>query len=130
MAKILFIAFGGALGALLRYFISGIPYKFTDTVFPVGTMVVNLLGAFLIGFLWAFFERVIIPVNYSSFIFIGIVGAFTTFSTFCLETMNLFRDGEVKLALLNIFLSNLFGIFLVLVGFISAKYVLIFLKGR
>jgi len=110
------VAVGGCVGALLRYWISGLTYRFVDGGFPWGTLVVNLLGCFLIGFLWVIFERTIFPPNARDFLFIGLLGALTTFSTFGFETVNLLRDGEFVLALGNILLNNLLGIGLVLTG--------------
>ena len=130
MLKLLFIAIGGAIGALFRYAISGMTYRYLDNVFPWGTLVVNLIGSFIIGFLWGLSEKTIIPSNFRSFVFIGIIGSFTTFSTYSLETFNLFRNGEIKLALTNILINNILGIALVLFGFITSKYLIIFIGRR
>jgi len=85
---------------------------------------VNLAGSFLIGLLWGFFEYEDMSPNARNFIFIGILGGFTTFSTFALENMHLFRDGEIKLAFANILASNIFGILLVFAGFFISKYII------
>jgi len=130
MLRFLFIAIGGAMGALLRYAISGMTYKYLDGVFPWGTLSVNLIGAFAIGFLWGLSEKIIISPDFRSFVFIGIIGSFTTFSTYSLETFNLFRDGEIKLALSNILISNILSIALVLVGFMTSRYLLNLLGER
>jgi CrcB protein len=121
MTKFILLAAGGAIGTILRYSISGFTYRFFNGVFPWGTLAVNLTGSFIIGLLWGLFEIENISSNVRNFIFIGILGGFTTFSTFTLESLNLFRDGEVKLALANILASNLIGIFLVFLGFIIAR---------
>jgi len=128
--RLLFIAIGGAMGAILRHAISGMTYKYLDGVFPWGTLSVNLIGAFAIGFLWGLSEKIIISPDFRSFVFIGIIGSFTTFSTYSLETFNLFRDSEIKLALSNILISNILGIVLVLVGFVTSRYLLNLLDGR
>jgi len=117
----LFIAVGGAAGAVLRYVISGWSYRLLGTGFPWGTFVVNILGSFLIGFLWQLFEYVPISSNMRSLIFIGGLGAFTTFSTFAFESLNLFRDGQITLGLANIVLMDLFGILLGLLGIILGR---------
>lgn len=83
---------------------------------------VNLVGSFLIGLLWALSERVIMPPHLRTFLFIGVLGAFTTFSTYSLETAHLLREGEFGLALWNLMLSNGLGIILVLVGFTASRY--------
>ena len=113
MTKFIILAAGGAIGTILRYSISGFTYRFFSGVFPWGTLAVNLTGSLIIGFLWGLFEIENISSNVRNFIFIGILGGFTTFSTFALESLNLFRDGEVKLALTNILASNILGIVLV-----------------
>lgn len=122
MLKFLIIAGGGAVGALLRYIVSGIAYKYSYVFFPFGTLAVNLIGSFSIGFLWEISERIFIAPDIRLFLFIGVIGAFTTFSTYGLETFNLFRDGEIKFAILNILISNILGIALVFIGFITSKF--------
>lgn len=124
MSKLLFIAIGGAAGALLRYSVSGVAYKYLDGMLPWGTLAVNLIGCFAIGFLWQIFEFITSSPNMRSFIFVGILGSFTTFSTYGLETLNLFREGEIKYGLLNILASNILGIGLVLTCFIVARYLI------
>jgi len=125
--KLLMVAAGGCVGALLRYWISGWAYRVLDGGFPWGTLVVNILGCFLIGFLWVIFERTIFPPSARDFLFIGLLGALTTFSTFGFETVNLLRDGEVKIALMNVLTNNLLGIAMVLAGiFLAAKLWTIF----
>jgi len=128
MNKILFIAVGGALGSILRYFMSGFFYKYSDGVFPWGTLMVNLIGSFTIGFLWAVFENLVVSINLRSFILVGFLGAFTTFSTFTLENFTLIRESEIKLAVLNVTLSNILGICLVFIGYFLAKGILVVFK--
>lgn len=119
--KLLVLMGGGALGTLFRYLISGLPHKYSETIFPWGTLLVNISGAFLIGLIWGVFEERGISPHIRTFIFIGVLGGFTTFSTFALETMNLFKEGAVKLAFVNILANNLFSIVLVFGGFFLAK---------
>ncbi len=128
MSKLLFIAIGGASGAILRYTVSGLTYKYLDGMLPWGTLMVNLIGCFLIGFLWQLFEVVTSSSNVRAFIFIGILGAFTTFSTYGLETFNLFKEGETKYALLNIAASNLAGIAFVFAGIFASRFLISILK--
>lgn len=128
MNKFIFIFIGGGIGALLRYAISGLFYNSTNSLFPVGTLAVNLIGCFIIGFLWNISEQFIFPSDLKNFIFIGIIGAFTTFSTFGLETFNLMRENEFRFALYNVLLSVILGLVLVYMGFVSSRYILNYFK--
>jgi len=123
MTKFIFLAAGGAIGTVLRYSLSGFTYKLFNGIFPWGTLAVNLAGSFFIGLLWGFLEIDNLSSNVRNFVFIGILGGFTTFSTFALESLNLFRDGEVRLALTNILVSNILGIALVFAGFFIGRYI-------
>ena len=107
---------------------SGLTYRMVNSVFPWGTMVVNLTGSFAIGLLWGFFEIQNISSNMRNFLFIGILGGFTTFSTYALESLNLFRDGEIKLAMTNMLISNICGLILVFAGFVLSKYIINLIK--
>jgi len=120
--KLLYIAFGGIIGSVLRYLLSGFPHKYYFGTFPLGTLFVNLLGSFLIGFAFILFGKENIPENLKLFLFIGIFGSFTTFSTFMFESLNLFKDGDIKFALVNIAGANILGLFFVYLGYISATY--------
>jgi fluoride exporter len=128
MAKIILIGIGGAIGAISRYVVSGLDYKYSYGVFPISTLVINLTGSIIIGFLWGMFESVTVSSNIRMFIFIGLLGGFTTFSTFALENFNLFRDGERNIALINILISNVLGIVLVYVGYFLSKMFFNFMK--
>ncbi|MDM8564061.1 fluoride efflux transporter CrcB [Candidatus Halobeggiatoa sp. HSG11] len=105
MMNLAAIAVGGAVGALLRFWVSSGIYAVLGRDFPYGTLAVNVLGSFLMGFLYVFFLERLVSSELRAIILIGFLGAFTTFSTFSLETMNLLSDGEQTKALLNIFLS-------------------------
>ena len=121
MTKIILLLAGGAIGTLARYGVSGLMYKCCNGTFPLGTLAVNLVGSFFIGLLWGLWESFNISSNMRSFIFIGVLGGFTTFSSYTLETLNLFKNGETKMALINIFSNNIFGLILVFLGFVAAK---------
>ena len=123
MSRILAIALGGSFGALSRYFVSKMIANFTGGSFPWGTLTVNAVGAFILGFLYVFFDRLIVPDAVKSFMAIGFLGAFTTFSTFALESVNLFRDGEIKYGIMNILLNNVIGIIAVLAGLFLARFI-------
>lgn len=104
MNRILLIGAGGAVGAVSRYLLAGYVYKFAGTLFPYGTLAVNALGCLIIGFLGVFAEeRMLISPAFRMFIFIGFLGAFTTFSSFTYETWMLAKDGDMLRSLVNVF---------------------------
>ena len=112
---------GGALGTLARYVTAGLAHRLFNTVFPLGTLVVNASGSLLIGIVWAFWEDSSMPSYIRTFLLIGFFGGFTTFSSFSLETMNLVRDNEMKLAVLNILANNFIGIAMVFGGYFLTR---------
>lgn len=121
MIKLLLLMTGGALGTLTRYAASGLVHRMTDTLFPLGTLIVNSTGSLLIGIVWAFLENSGLPGYIRTFLFIGFFGGFTTFSTFSLETLNLVRDNEIRLAAMNILANNIIGIVFVFAGFFLTR---------
>ncbi len=121
MVKILFVLAGGGIGSLLRYGVSG-AFSKSGANFPLGTLLVNLSGSFLIGLLWGISEKAVFHPNWKMFIFAGVLGGFTTFSAYGLESFNLLREGKPMLAMANILLSNILGIALVVFGFIVSRY--------
>jgi len=124
MYPLIYIAVGGAAGALLRYTVSAYIFRSSNGLLPWGTITVNLIGCFIIGLLWNIFENFSYSPNTRAFIFIGILGAFTTFSTFGLESFYLLKDGEIKLGIINILISNIGGLGLVGLGYILSQYFL------
>jgi CrcB protein len=100
------IAVGGAIGAVLRFGLSTSVYRWLGRDFPYGTLTVNVIGSLLVGFLATLFiDRLMLSVEWRTAILVGFIGAFTTFSTFSLETLALMENGEPLRALLNILLS-------------------------
>lgn len=122
MGKWLGLTLGGILGTFARYFLAGFIYRIYGTNFPFGTLAVNLIGCFLIGFFAVLAEEKFLlgPVA-RTFLMIGFCGAFTTFSTLILETSNLVKDSENFYALLNILLSVLFGFLVFRLGVLLAR---------
>lgn len=122
MLRLFYITVGGAVGALLRYWVSGLAHRAFGSSFPWGTLGVNLIGSLVIGFFWGMFESVVVSQNVRILIFIGVLGSFTTFSTFSLESFHLLREGEYNLFLMNVIASFLLGIALVFIGYFISQY--------
>jgi len=121
MSRILFLLAGGALGSLSRYWVSGYVQKLFNSFFPWGTLTVNALGSLIIGLAWGLFEVRNIGPHTRMFLFIGFLGGFTTFSSYALESMNLIREGNLKLAIWNIFSNNTLALMMVFAGYFISK---------
>lgn len=100
----------------MRHGVSVLVYRFVPATFPWGTLVANLAGCFLIGALWTLSERTSFPPGLALFVFTGMLGAFTTFSTYALESLQLMQRGQVWSGLANIAGSTVAGLLLVLAG--------------
>jgi len=121
--KFLAVAIGGSIGAILRYGVYLLFEKSENPTFPWSTLLVNLIGAFLIGLLWGIFNKFYIAPGYRLFIFVGILGSFTTFSTFAFDVFNLSREAGAKQLLTYIFATNLFGISLAFAGYYLSRFI-------
>lgn len=122
MYKLMLVALGGAVGSTLRYLIVSAVHAVVGGAFPLGTLLVNTLGCFTIGFLgsvmetswgWRDAHRVAIVV--------GLLGGFTTFSAYAWDTLALAQHDQRGLALVNVFLENSFGLAAVWGGWVLAN---------
>ena len=122
MGELVAIAAGGSLGAVMRYALSNAVYSWLGRGFPYGTLSVNVIGSFLIGIAFVLLtEKLTLGSEVRAFILIGFLGAFTTFSTFSLETLNLLQQGFLVKALANILLSVLLCLVATWGGMVLAK---------
>lgn len=121
--KILAIGGGGFFGAVARYLLStSIQHQVKPEQFPIGIFVVNVLGCFLIGFLAGLFElKEWMNVEVRLFVFVGLLGGFTTFSTFANDTFLLGKQGEMLAALLNAGGQVIVGLLFVWLGYLIIK---------
>lgn len=106
MEKYLVVFLGAGIGGGVRYWVSNYVYKYLPAFFPYGTLIVNIIGSFLLGILiYGFDEKELISSNIKLFLGVGFCGGLTTFSTFSFETLNLIKDTQISLAGLNVFLN-------------------------
>ncbi len=123
--KLLMIAGGGAVGAVSRYYLAGWTQRLAGGTFPLGTLTVNVLGCLLIGILGAFLGGPhFVRQEYRLLLMVGLLGGFTTFSTFGLETIALVNEGQFTQAGLNVLLSNGLGLLAVLLGYRATQWML------
>ncbi|MFN3490989.1 MAG: fluoride efflux transporter CrcB [Anaerolineales bacterium] len=122
MTNIFLVGAGGFIGSALRYLISGYVQQYSKSInFPYGTLAVNVIGCFVIGFLAQLAEsRGVFTSESRLFVFIGILGGFTTFSTFGNETLNLARDSQLLGALANIGANVIIGLLAVWLGRVAS----------
>lgn len=122
--KLAAVAAGGALGASLRYLIAAVTHEVLGHEFPYGTLMVNIIGSFIIGYLLVLLpeQEGGIPVM-RLLLITGVLGGFTTYSAFSVETLQLLQDGHLTKAGLNITMTLFFCFVAVWVGFIAARLI-------
>jgi CrcB protein len=126
MLMYVLLAIGGAMGTLARYWLSGVTARFVGETFPLGTLVVNVTGSFIIGFFATLTGpdgRLYIGSEARQFVLVGLCGGYTTFSSFSLQTLNLMNDGEWVLAGANICLSVILCLVAVWCGFAAGNMI-------
>ena len=117
MTNIMFVALGGSIGAVFRYVISILMLQLFGSSFPFGTLLVNILGSFLMGIVYAIsLETSHLSPEIKAMVGVGLLGALTTFSTFSNETLLLMQEGLFVKAILNVLLNVILCIFMVYVG--------------
>ncbi len=128
MTKVLLLITGGAIGTVFRFGISTWVQRLMLHSFPFGILSVNVTGSFLIGFCCSIAETYNFSASVRVFLFTGMFGGFTTFSSFTLDTISLMKTGEYKLALFNLLASNILGLSAVFLGLLLGKNVMSLIK--
>lgn len=124
MFRSILVFVGGGTGAIFRYLLASWIYEVVGSGFPYGTLVVNILGCFVIGLFLTMAEgRFLISPSVRVFVAVGIIGGFTTFSTLNFETLELLRDGAFALALLNVGASIAVGLSATWVGAVVGRII-------
>ena len=124
MLNLVYVGVGGFVGSIGRYLVAGAVYQiFPNSYFPSGTAVVNIIGCFLIGFLSGLTElRQLLSPEVRIFLLIGLLGGFTTFSTFGYETIASLRSGQFLPALSNVLIQVIVGLSAVWIGYNITRY--------
>lgn len=122
MLKIVLVAIGGGIGATTRYLVSNWAATRFGTEFPYGTLIVNIVGCFIIGaFMTVATERFIVSPYWRLLVTVGFVGGLTTFSSFSYETLHLLQEADVMRAFYNVALNVLVGFFATWLGIGAAR---------
>ena len=117
MKSVLLVGLGGAIGSIARYLVGLLCKDITGISFPINTFLVNMIGCFCIGLLSFQLTKNTDPDNLRLFAIVGVLGGFTTFSSFSIEVINMFREKFVVQALLYVLVSNVLGIFAAYMGY-------------
>ncbi|MCL7421652.1 MAG: fluoride efflux transporter CrcB [Methylobacter sp.] len=131
MNQLIAVALGGSLGSVLRFLVSTGVYQWLGRGFPYGTLAVNVIGSFLIGLLAEalILQRITFAMEYRAAILVGILGGFTTFSSFSLETIYLMEQGNFTKAGLNVLISISAGLLAVWLGLLSGRSLFLYSDG-
>ena len=124
MLKIIVVAIGGGIGATTRYLVSNWASTRLGTDFPYGTLIVNIIGCFIIGaFMTIATERLIVSPYWRLLVVVGFVGGLTTFSSFSYETLHLLQEADVVPAFYNVGLNIIIGFFATWLGMCAARII-------
>ncbi|MBK7630057.1 MAG: fluoride efflux transporter CrcB [Ignavibacteriales bacterium] len=124
MLNYILVSTGAAIGGALRYGISNYIQKNISVIFPYGTLVVNIVGSFILGVIMFYLnEKELIGSELRLFLTVGFCGGFTTFSTFSYETLTLFRDSEIVLAFYNVLLNLVLCLVGIYLAYLISKFI-------
>jgi CrcB protein len=121
LKSVVYVAAGGAVGAVSRYLVTLGSIRLLGAAFPWGTLVVNVLGSLFVGFLWGLFGRTAGSERTQTFFFFGLLGAFTTFSSYALDSLQYIQEERWGWALGNVILNNVGALCAAAVGFALAR---------
>ena len=124
MFNYLLVSAGAAIGGALRYGISNYIQRHISVIFPYGTLVVNVVGSFILGLIMFYLnDKELISNDFRLFLAVGFCGGFTTFSTFSYETLNLIKDAEFLLAFYNVILNVILCLIGIYLAYLISKLI-------
>lgn len=124
MLNYILVSAGAAVGGAFRYGISNYIQRHISVIFPYGTLVINVIGSFILGITMFYLnEKELIGSEFRLFLAVGFCGGFTTFSAFSYETINLFRDAEFGLAIFNVFLNVILCLIGIYLAYLISKLI-------